>query len=448
MSERLKPMSKPEYEAWTASTRDARMAWWRDARFGMIIHFGLYSTQGRHEWLQTQENIPIEEYERFADEFRPKEGAPREWVKFAKAAGMKYAVLTTRHHEGFSLWDSKVNPYNSVNYGPHRDIVREFVDACREFDLKIGLYSSMMDWHHPDGWKCAYDLEARKRFNQYLTDLNAELLTNYGKFDILWYDCPCPMETWDGWDSVARNRYLRSLQPDIIINNRSVLAEDFGTPEGQLMAENRDWEACMTFNGLSWGYVDSEQVRPYSYSAQQILMMLSTCAAGGGNLLLNIGPAPDGSVPQEAIEPLTQVGKWLAINGEAAYGKKVKRFSNGGGWGNFDKHVLMGNGVTEVTGDGKKVYLWNKIWPKGGTMGLGGWFGPPKRAYLLESGAPVDFEWKGHRIILKNLPEEIPDKVCGVSVIVLEFDELPGAMYGSYYPQLHQGQDIAGANKL
>lgn len=153
---------------------------------------------------------------------------------------MKYAVLTTRHHEGFSLWDSKANPYNSVNYGPHRDIVREFVDACREFGLKIGFYSSLMDWHHPDGWKCAYDVEARKRFNQYIKDLNTELLTNYGKIDILWYDVSCPMENWEGWDSVALNQHLRSLQPDLIINNRSKLDEDFGTPEEHISAESRD----------------------------------------------------------------------------------------------------------------------------------------------------------------------------------------------------------------
>ena len=138
-------MSKPEYEEWTASTRDKRMEWWREARFGMFVHFGLYSVLGRHEWAQAMENIPSDEYAKLADKFNPKPGAPREWARLAKAAGMKYMVMTTRHHEGFSLWDSKANPFNSVNYGPHRDIVREFVDACREFDLKIGFYSSLMD---------------------------------------------------------------------------------------------------------------------------------------------------------------------------------------------------------------------------------------------------------------------------------------------------------------
>ena len=168
-----------------------------------------------------------------------------------------------------------------------------------------------MEWHHPDSGRAAWDNEARKRYTQFLMDINTELLTNYGKIDILWYDVPQPMESWEGWDSLVRNQKMRELQPDLIINDRSRLPEDFGTPEERVQPGDRDWEACMTFNGLSWGYVDSEQVKPYSYNAQQIIKMLHTCAANGGNLLLNIGPTPDGSVPEEAIEPLTQVGEWL-----------------------------------------------------------------------------------------------------------------------------------------
>ena len=170
-------LSKDAYEERTAGTRDERMAWWREARFGMFVHYGLYSVLGRHEWAMAVENWPISEYEKLAEEFNPKPGAPREWAKLAKEAGMKYMVMTTRHHEGFSLWDSKANPYNSMNYGPKRDIVREFVEACREHDLGIGLYTSLMDWHHPDGWRCAFDTDARARFNAYIRDLNYELLT-------------------------------------------------------------------------------------------------------------------------------------------------------------------------------------------------------------------------------------------------------------------------------
>jgi alpha-L-fucosidase len=181
-------VSKADYEAETAKTRDRRMAWWRKARFGMFIHFGLYSVLGRHEWAMAHEIWPVEEYEKLADQFLPKLGAPRAWAKLARAGGMKYMVLTTRHHEGFSLWDSKVNSYNSVNYGPKRDIVAEYVEACRSEGLKVGLYSSLMDWHHPDGGAAAYDSAARKRLTDYVFALNQELLSNYGKIDLLRYD--------------------------------------------------------------------------------------------------------------------------------------------------------------------------------------------------------------------------------------------------------------------
>ena len=435
-----KILSKPEYERWTAETRDRRMDWWRQARYGMFVHYGLFSTVGRHEWGMVQENWPIEEYEKRADNFNPKPGAPREWAKLAKAAGMKYMVMITRHHEGFSLWDSKANPYNSVNYGPHRDLVREFVDACREFGLGIGFYSTCMEWHHPDSGRCAYDNEARKRYTQFLMDINTELLTNYGKIDILWYDVPAPMESWEGWDSLVRNQKLRELQPDIIINDRSRLPEDFGTPEEHVTPGERDWEACMTFNGLSWGYVDSEQVKPFSYSAQQIIKMINTCAANGGNLLLNIGPTPDGSVPEEAVEPLLKVGEWLKENGEAVYGKMIK----GGGWGHAK---FGGNGVTWASAKEGHVYLWNVIWPKDGTMAIGGYMNAPKKITLLKDGTPIDFEHKGHRIILKNLPKEIPDTICGITVLDMEFDEEPKYVFASYYPQLHGGEEFTD-NKI
>ena len=411
------------------------MDWWKKARFGMFIHYGLYSVVGRHEWVQVQENIPKEEYEQLAYRFNPKPGCCREWAKLAKEAGMKYMVMTTRHHEGFSLWDSKVNPYNSMNYCG-RDLVREFVDACREFGLGVGLYSSLMDWHHPDGGICAYDTEARLRFLKYTEALNTELLTNYGKIDILYYDSYSPMTTWEGWDSLARNQRLRALQPDIIINDRSGLDEDYTTPEGSIYACEREWEACMTFNGMSWGYVDSNQVIPYTHSPQQIIQMVVACAGGNGNLLLNIGPAPDGSVPEEAFEPLRTVGKWLEANGDAIYG--IRRKNSMG---------LGLNAVTSVTMDEKFIYGVNHIWPSGGTMGFGGWMEAPKSITLMD-GTPVEFEHRGHRILLKNLPTECPDKIAGLTVFRLEIDHVPEYYYGSYYPQVHRGEDRAGDNKI
>lgn len=158
-----------------------------------------------------------------------------------------------------------------------------------------------MEWHHPDSGICAYDTEARRRYTQFLKDINTELLTQYGKIDILWYDVPAPMESWEGWDSLERNQYLRSLQPNIIINDRSCLAEDFGTPEEQIKPSERDWEACMTFNGISWGYVDSDQALPYSYTPQRIVNMLQTCCEFGGNLLLNVGRSPTVRFPMRLL---------------------------------------------------------------------------------------------------------------------------------------------------
>lgn len=420
---------KSVYEAETAKTRDQRMKWWREARFGMFVHYGIHTMLGRNEWAMAVENYEIDEYEEIAETFCYESGNAREWAQLAKNAGMKYMVLTTRHHEGYSLWDSKVNPYNSVNIGPKIDIVEEFVAACREFGLGIGFYSSLMDWHHPDGGTCIYDREARIRFTDYIKELNRELLTQYGKIDILWYDVPRPMESIEGWNSLELNQMVRELQPDIIINNRSRLDEDFGTPEEHLTAMDKDWEACMTFNGISWGYLDAEQVIPYSYTSHQIIRMLNRVTLSGGNLLLNIGPTPEGHVPAEAIEPLTKVGDWLKINGEAVYGKK-------------DKTSRMGlNGACSTTCEDNIIYLSVMIWPKDNYINLGGIMdGKLEKVTILADGTNIEFQQKKGRIKLINLPNEIPDKTLGITVIKLEFDDKPEFVRASRFPQLNEGR--------
>ncbi len=424
------------YVSYVNESHDRRIAWFREARFGMFIHYGLFSSYAMGEWAQVWENIKISDYEKLAAAFCPKEDCADEWCRLAKEAGAKYAVLTTRHHEGFSLWDSKVNPFNSMKYCG-RDIVREFVDACRKYDLRVGLYSSLMDWRHPDAWKCMTDEDARARFTKYIEDLNVELLSNYGKIDILWYDMPWPSMSTAGWDSVNRNHKLRQLQPDILINNRSRIREDFFTPEEALSeSEEWDWEACMTFNGLSWGYVDENQIVPYSYSANRIALMLRKCSALGGNLLLNIGPKADGSVPGEAFEPLRCVGAWLSENGEAVYGKKMKATGK----------ICGANHVSKCTlsADGKELYVWNFIWPSTGTLVYGGYLTAPKKITILSTGEDVSFAMDGHRIVMKNLPTEAPDKKMGITVLKLTFEEPFVYHYGSYYPQVSQGVDFSG----
>ncbi|MDK3161956.1 alpha-L-fucosidase [Kamptonema cortianum] len=398
-------------------SRPARMKWFHDARFGMFVHWGLYSILGRHEWVMNRERIPLTEYEKLADQWKPRAGSPMKWAKLAKESGMKYIVLTTKHHEGFSLWNSKANPFNAVNHGPRRDLVAEFVQAARHYGLKVGFYYSLMDWHHPDGHACAHDPAARERFTAYTRELVGELMTGYGKIDILWYDVPWPMNSPRGWDSYRLNAMVRKLQPHIIINDRSQLPEDISTPEEHITPaeEGRGWEACMTFNG-AWGFV---QTPPEDWhSSRKVLEMLRTCAAGGGNLLLNIGPKPDGSIPDEAIERLSRVGKWLKIYGEALYGKKDRLLTM--------EAIPMG----WWTRSGATYYFWCFRWP-GRTMAMGGLSEKLKSVRLLPDGKPLAFTQTHDRLVIEGLPEKCPDPINHVAVLKMEFVSPPTQMMGA-----------------
>ena len=399
--------------------RDRRMAWWREARFGMFIHWGLYSQLGRHEWAMNRERIPVAEYEKLAESWQVKEWPADEWARLAKESGMKYMVMTTKHHEGFCLWNTQQTPYNAFQLGPKRDLVSEYVEACRKHGLKIGFYYSLMDWHHPDGARCAQDEEARRRFLDFTQGCVRELLTQYGKIDILWYDVSWPLRSPEAWESAKMNAMARELQPDILINNRSQLPEDFGTPEEHVTAENegRDWEACMTFNG-SWGYMPYAPAEDWRRT-REVLDMVRTAAAGQGNLLLNIGPKPDGSVPEEAYERLSPVGKWLAANGEAVYGavdRARMEWMPTGGW----------------TVKGSSAYYWCSRWP-GSELAIGGLRCKVQRASLLATGQQVAFEQTDDRLVLRGLPEQNPDPFAGVAVVKLECDAPPRQVLGAGY---------------
>jgi alpha-L-fucosidase len=406
-----------DYFKQVEASRAERMRWWREARFGMFVHWGLYSQLGRHEWVMNRERIPIKDYEPLAASWHPKEGAARDWARLAKQAGMKYMVMTTKHHEGFCLWDTRQTDYNAVQRGPGRDLVREFVDACREFDLKIGFYYSLMDWHHPDGAACAKDEDARRRFLDFTQGLVGELCTNYGKIDILWYDVSWPLSSPELWESAKMNQMVRSLQPHIIIDDRSQLDEDFGTPEERVTAERkgRDWEACMTFNG-SWGYMP---ISPDWRPVREVITMLNTAAAGQGNLLLNIGPTPDGSIPPEASERLSAVGEWVERYGEAMYGA-VERTDGRMEW--------MPTGLWTIKGN--TAYYWCNRWP-GWELAIGGLKARVKKATLLADGSDLAFEQSADRLILKDLPADNPDSIAGISVIKLECDTPPRQVLGA-----------------
>ena len=409
---------KPDKREAVDRDRAKRMRWWHESRFGMFVHWGLYTQLGRHEWVMNRERIPVAEYERLAASWKPKRGAARAWARLAKAAGMKYMVMTTKHHEGFCLWDSAQTPYNAVQCGPGRDLVAEYVEACRAEGLRVGFYYSLMDWHHPDGARCARDAKARRRFLDFTQGCVRELMTGYGKIDVLWYDVAWPFDTPAGWESKKMNAMVRALQPHIILNDRSLLAEDFGTPEERIHAANpgRAWEACMTFNG-SWGW--QETPAEDWHSARDVLRMLRECCAGGGNLLLNIGPLPDGSVPEEARKRLRTAGRWLSQNGEAVYGVQDRlegRFE----WMHTGQWTLRG----------KTAYYWCSRWP-GKEVVLGGIRGKLRKASILANGKPVDFVQERDRIILRGLPPSCPDKIAGVTVLRLEFASKPRQVLGS-----------------
>lgn len=413
-------MNTEEYLKQTAATRAERMRWWHEARFGMFVHWGLYAQLGRQEWVMNRERIPLAEYEKLADSWHPKDRPARDWARLAKESGMKYMVMTTKHHEGFCLWDTQQTSYNAVKHGPGRDLVREYVEACREFGLKIGFYYSLMDWHHPDGANCARDEAARRRFLDFTQGCVRELCSNYGKIDILWYDVSWPLSSPELWESVKMNSMVRQLQPHIIIDNRSQLDEDFGTPEETVTAEKagRAWEACMTFNG-SWGYMP---ISPDWRSAREVVSMLRTAAAGDGNLLLNIGPTPDGSIPPEAADRLDKVGQWVAANSEALYGQVDRLEGKLDEWSPLGVWTMKGN-----TG-----YYWCNRWP-GKELTIGGLQTPVKAVTLLASGKPVKFSQTENRLVLTGLPERNPDKLTGTTVIKIEFDGIPRQVLGTGY---------------
>ena len=383
--------------------REARMKWWHEARFGMFIHWGLYSTLGRHEWVMEEEGIPVAEYEQQAKLFKPKPNAARDWAHLAKLAGQKYMVMTTKHHEGFCNFDSKLTNYNAAQQGPGRDLVKEYVEAARAEGLRVGFYYSLMDWHHPDGARCLTDEAARRRFVDYIHGHVRELLTNYGKIDILWYDVNWPLNAQQ-WESEKMNDMIYKLQPEIIVNDRNGLPGDFTTPEQTIRASTRAWESCMTMNG-SWGYqkADDNWKTP-----KTIVRNLVTCSHDTGNYLLNIGPRADGSIPEESVRILTAVGKWMERNGSTIY--------------QSDKCQPHSSEFAGFSRQANTLFMHVHFWP-GSTVSLGGLRNKVKSARLLAGGKDVKFDQDDFRVRFTGLPEKAPTEP--VTTIAIECDGEP-----------------------
>ncbi|HKK41657.1 MAG TPA: alpha-L-fucosidase [Bacteroidales bacterium] len=329
----------------TEAQKEQRLKWWTDARFGMFIHWGLYALPARHEWVKNHERLTNEQYQKYFDAFDPDLFDPHEWARMAKEAGMKYVVLTAKHHEGFCLWDSKYTDYKSTNTPFGKDIIKEYVEAFRAEGLKVGFYYSLIDWHHPDytidrnhplrqETDSAYDRLNKGRdmnkYRQYIKDQVTELLTNYGKISIIWFDFSFPGKHGKGhadWDSENLLKLARKLQPGIIVDDRLDLSNveggwDFKTPEQVKVAKWPEvngkrvpWETCQTFSG-SWGYYRDENTWK---SPAQLIELLIESVSKGGNLLLNVGPTGRGLFDYRAQERLTAMGQWMKFNSRSIY---------------------------------------------------------------------------------------------------------------------------------
>jgi alpha-L-fucosidase len=306
---------------------DEQMKWWKDAKFGMFIHWGLYAIEGKGEWAMFNNKIPAEEYAKLADKFNPQHFDANIWARVAKNAGIKYMVLTARHHDGFALWNSPASysHFNSYETAAHRDFIKEYTEACRKAGLAVGIYYSPMDWRFPGYFKPEELIENAGLMKKQAYGQVEELMKNYGKIDILWYDGGWLAHkgkdadaAWF-WEPVKLNKMVRSYQPDMVISPRSGWEGDFQCNEGGGKIHgpiiNTPWEKCLNLNQTSWGY------NPYQnlMSLKDIIVMLVNTVDRGGNMLLNVGPDAQGIIPETHIARLKEVGDWLQKYGESIF---------------------------------------------------------------------------------------------------------------------------------
>jgi len=390
-----------------------RLKWWIEARFGMFIHWGLYAVPARGEWVMYCERIPRAEYAGLAERFRPTKFNADEWVALAKETGMRYIVLTTRHHDGFCLWDSQVSDFTSAKTAAKRDFVAEYVEACRRVGMRVGFYYSLLDWRWPAYWEGPdKNPDEWAEFREYVHAQVRELMTNYGKIDILWYDGAWPHSS-DAWHSERLNAMVRALQPHIVINNRSGVPEDFGTPEQEIRASQQPWEACMTIDDLWWGYHPGD---PNLKSPTQLVRNLVRCVASDGNFLLNVGPKADGAIWAPHARRLQALGEWLQRNGESIYGAGSAPFSQ--------PHL------GHVTAKDTIIYVHVMYWP-GRKMCVTGIRNRVLRANFLATGTELPFEQKEDRLFIRGLPARAPDPVD--TVVALDLEGEPEATPASFW---------------
>lgn len=436
--------------SWARETKEAkakRMSLWTHDRFGMFIHWGIYALPARHEWVKNYEHISDSDYQKYFDNFDPDLYNPTEWAQKAKAAGMKYVVLTTKHHDGFCLWDSKYTDFKVTNTPYGKDLLKPFVDAFRAEGIRVGFYYSLIDWHHPDFTydgmhpngprdkderKKANEKRNMNRYRQYMKDQLRELLTQYGQIDELFLDFSYPGEDGKGhedWDSEGLIKLVRELQPQIVIDNRADMNHtdwgwDFVTPE-QFMpqewpkanGERTYWETCQTFSG-SWGYYRDQ----YTWkSVHQLVVMLIETVSKGGNLLLNVGPTARGVFDDRANERLDGLAKWMKFHDRSIYG--CTQVPDG-----FEKPQ---NCMLTYNPDTKRLYIHVLEWPFK-SLHLKGYKGKIKYAQLLNDASEIRFktssvdtgshlaELSGAEDIILELPVERPNVEVPVIELMLE----------------------------
>ncbi len=398
----------------TGEQKMQRMAWWTADRFGMFIHWGIYATHSRKAWAKKYERMTNEDYQKYFDNFHPDLYDPAEWARIAKQTGMKYAVITTKHHDGFCLFDSKFTDYKATNTSIGRDLIKEWVEAFRAEGLKVGFYYSLLDWHHPhyiidrnhpQSGSSAKEYEELNKgrdmniYRKYMKDQIRELLTGYGKIDIIWLDYSFPAGNFgkgrDDWDSENLLKMVRDLQPGIIINDRLDLLDkeegwDFTTPESYKVSrwpekngKRVPWETCQTISD-SWGYNRDEMTWKDS---KQLLVLLIETVSKGGNLILNVGPTGRGTLNPKETDRLEKMGEWMKYNSRSIYNCTQAP----------DEFIPPDNSLLTYNPVTNRLYIHLLDYPMRWYT-LKGYCGKVKYAQFLHDGSEIQFGEPRHNV--------------------------------------------------